>query len=148
MILGKLVDVTDELRSDLESNTKLFLVKLETIKFSENSDVGLLHTKHLFTTKELYRALDRADENAAVKQDSKDRKLGSYFPVTYVNTDGSLVTRVSVCMDPTELFCLTPPAPLMFLFTPREFMRAKARAHNGMTRSSWIKRMWKKVFKK
>ena len=149
MVLGKLVDVTDEVRGDLETNTRFFLVKLTTHKYSEESDeIGTLHTKHLFTEKELYRAMDRADETTVVKQDPKDRMLGSYFPVTYAGINGGLVTRVSVCMDPTQLFKMTPPSPLMFLFTPREFMRAKARAHNGMTRSSLIKRLWKKVFKK
>ena len=156
MTLGRLVEVTDKICTKDKVNTRFFLVQLETLHYCYPKEgVKTVLTEHLFTEKEIYRALDRYEAGVAPRQDPTDRKLGTYYPITYVHTNGHLVTRVSVSFDPTELWRMPERAyhdsegnmknNFIALFTTRELLRSMHRVQDGLVKTSAFHKFTRKV---
>lgn len=141
MKLGKLVDVTDNVRGE-SFVTDFYSVTLKN--FYPLASKTEPTAEYIFTKKELYRALDRADE-VYDQENLGDKILGGFTPITYPNPSGrGFVTRVSVILDPSELFVMQSK-PLAFLFARREFLRAKDRAQSGLIKRNWLQKLWRRL---
>lgn len=135
------------LHRDAEETGNLYSMFLNSVNTCPRRGVRIVPSEHIFTEKELIRAVSRFDNEHEdmdmypIDDSVSDETIGYVGVKTYINKNKVVTTRFVIKFDGYQVDGLENKI-YVGSFTPREFTRSM---HRIMWRNSWFYRLFKSI---